>query len=361
MSMFLRRALAGALSASMALTPCAAAFAQKKDDKPAKADKKADKKADTADAKADKPKGKRKNPPTKAERDKAKAAFGRGKEKFEAGDYAAAAEAYREANETIPSPQALYRYALALDKAGKGAEARAQYQLFLDVPPPEAMAEQKGAAETRLKELNVGTIKLTSTPDGASVMVDGQPAAGPTPLTLTLKPGPHTLEVKAPNYEPSTRELVVVAASSVDVAVPLKELPPTPPPAPTAPPPPPPEPVASASVAPPPKEEAPPSKVPAYVTLGLAGAGAVVGTIFGIKALSAKSDFKDSPTTSNADSAERNALIADMAFGVALTLGITGTVLLLSGNKKEPAKAGSLRLYPVLGPQSQGAAAVLRF
>ena len=36
---------------------------------------------------------------------------------------------------------------------------------------------------------------------------------------------------------------------------------------------------------------------------------------------------------------ERSEVIADMAFGVALTLGITGTVLLLSNKKAEPAKA----------------------
>lgn len=350
MSTTLRRALACALSASMALTPCTAAFAQKKGDpKAAKADAKTDAKAD------------KKKPPTKAEKAKAKAAFQLGNDKFKAGEFAAAADAFREANSVIPTPQALYRIALSLDKAGKGADALAAYRTFLDAPPPDAMAEQKGAAEARFKELNVGTIKLSSAPDGASVNVDGQPAAGPTPLTLSLKPGPHTIEVSAPKFEPSTRELVVVGGSTVDVNVPLKELPPPPPP------PAPVEPVASAPVAtepppPPPKPEPPPSKVPAYVTLGLAGAGLVVGTVFGVKALSSKSDFDSKPTTDNADAAERNALIADMAFGVAVTLGITGTVLLLSSNKKaEPPKTGKLRFMPLVSPQVQGAAAVFRF
>ena len=78
--------------------------------------------------------------------------------------------------------------------------------------------------------------------------------------------------------------------------------------------------------------------MPAYVTLGIAGAGAVVGTIFGLKALSAKSDFDDTPTRELADDTERNALIADMAFGVAITLGVTGIVLLTTD---EEAAAGS--------------------
>ena len=82
--------------------------------------------------------------------------------------------------------------------------------------------------------------------------------------------------------------------------------------------------------------------MPAYVTLGIAAGGAVVGTIFGVKALSAKSDFDNNPTTEHADDTERNALIADMAFGVALTLGVTGIVLLTSGDDDAPAKAAKI-------------------
>ena len=110
--------------------------------------------------------------------------------------------------------------------------------------------------------------------------------------------------------------------------------------------------------------------VPAYVTLGIAAAGAVVGTIFGMKALSAKSDFDDNPTTESADDAERNALIADMAFGVAVTLGVTGIVLLTSGDDAGPAKNGklerlpkkaTLKLAPYASPKGGGAAALLTF
>lgn len=342
-----RRALACALSASLALSS-AGAFAQKKKDAP-KAEPKA---ASAKDA------GK---PPTKADREKAKAAFKRGDEKFAAGDFAGAAEAFKEANATIPAPQATYRLALSLDKAGKTSEAAAAYKEFLAAPPPDKMGEQKTAAEARLKELSVGSIKLTSNPAGATVTVDGTPASGPTPVTLSLPPGAHSIVLSSPDHEPVTRELTVAAGTSTDVAVELKPVPPPAPPAPVASAPPNPAPSPSATPEPPVKDEPPPSKVPAYVTLGLAGAGVVVGTIFGVKALSSKSDFKDNPTTSNADDTERNALIADMAFGVALTLGITGTVLLLSNKKAEPAKTGKLRLMPIVTPQTQGAAAVLRF
>jgi hypothetical protein len=127
--------------------------------------------------------------------------------------------------------------------------------------------------------------------------------------------------------------------------------------------------VAAVTPPPPPPPEKH-SKVPAYVTLGIAAGGAVVGTIFGVKALSSKSDFDNDPTAQHADDTERNALIADMAFGVALTLGVTGIVLLTSNDDAEaPAKAaklrqppkGTFRMVPYVGRESGGAAARLTF
>jgi hypothetical protein len=150
--------------------------------------------------------------------------------------------------------------------------------------------------------------------------------------------------------------------------------PPPPPPPVVAPPPPvvavePPKPVA-----PPP---APRSNVPAYVTLGLAGAGAIVGTIFGVSALGAKSDFNapGGATVENADKTDRNALIADMSFAVALTFGVTGAVLLLSNDAptetkaasnsapRKPVKSAMPRGFvaPYAGPTGGGAAAFMTF
>lgn len=110
--------------------------------------------------------------------------------------------------------------------------------------------------------------------------------------------------------------------------------------------------------------------MPAYVTLGIATGGAIVGTIFGVQALSSKSDFNKNPTTKSADDTERNALIADMAFGVAVTLGVTGIVLLTSSDDSSsganaaqlhlPPKV-SFRVTPYLGRESGGAAARLTF
>jgi hypothetical protein len=66
----------------------------------------------------------------------------------------------------------------------------------------------------------------------------------------------------------------------------------------------------------------------AYVVIGLASAGAVLGTLFGIQAIHEKHSFDDGDkTTGRVEAIEKNALFSDMAFGAALTLAITGVVL----------------------------------
>jgi len=104
--------------------------------------------------------------------------------------------------------------------------------------------------------------------------------------------------------------------------------------------------------------------------LGTSGAqfsfwGLILGTVFGIQALGKKGDFDDDPTVDNADDAERAALIADMSFGVALTFGITGAVLLFSGGGDEEAateEASAMpKLLPLAGPKGGGMAATWKF
>jgi hypothetical protein len=279
-------------------------------------------------------------PPDKKTRDAARKAYSGAEKSFAAGDYAAAQTGFEQANILIPAPQAEYWIAKSLEaQPDKGQDAVAAYERFLANPDAAKAGEDKVAdAKTRLEELKaklVAQIDLITLPSGATVLVDGNPQPGATPLTLKLSPGPHKLSISAPEYETKEIELDVKGGEKMEQKVELAAKPPpqpepapivAPPPAPMPPPAPPPE---------------PRSLVPAFVTLGIATAGVVVGTVFGLQALSAKSDFEDNPTTDAADDTERNALIADMAFGVAITLGVTGIVLLTSGDDapREAARA----------------------
>jgi len=339
------------------------------DAKPAKADAKPAKaatpKAEKGDAKGDKAAAK----PDKKTRDAARKAYGEGEKAFAAGDFAAAYTGYARANELIPSPQANYWAAKSLDQGGKTDEAIAAYEAFLaDSGANRAGDDKVSDAQMRVATLKaslVGELNVLTTPPGASLSVDGNPQLGSTPVVLKLAPGPHKLTVIAKGYDAKELDVDVKAGSKVDQQIDLvAHVEPVVEPAPipeTAPPPPPP---------PPPEKH---SKVPAYVTLGIATGGAIMGTIFGVQALQSKSDYDSKPTTKSADDTERNALIADMAFGVAVTLGVTGIVLLTSSDDSGPTKAaqlehlrrlppkGTFRVTPYIGRESGGAAARLTF
>lgn len=310
----------------------------------------------------------------KQKKDGAKKAFKDAETKFEKADYAGALESYREADELLPGERPKFKIAVSLDKLGRVTEAVAAYQTFLDAKPdPEKLKEQITEANARIEALKKtpGKVRIAAQPPeattGLKVTVDGveQPAAAGNELSLA--PGKHQISVKAEGYEAASQEVEVAFAETKEVSLTLnKAAPPPPEPVAVAPPPPPP----TTPPPPPAPPSAPRSKVPAFVTLGLAGAGAVVGTIFGIQALSAKGDFDTNPTTDNADRADRNALIADMSFAVAITFGVTGAVLLFSKDSTEEPKAATpvrkeaprrAWVTPYVGPTGGGAAAQLTF
>jgi len=304
---------------------------------------------------ADKPKA-----PDKKTKDAARKAYGEGDAAYKAGDFAGAYAGFSKANELIPSPQAAYWTAKAIDGEGKIQEAITAYENLLADPGVATLGDEKtNDAKARIAELKsklVGELSLQTTPLGATVSIDGAPQPGETPMILKLAPGPHKLTLVAAGFEPKEVDVDVKGGEKSEQKLELVAKAP--------PPPPPPEPVVEAPAPPPPPPPPPPrSKVPAYITLGIAGAGAVVGTIFGVKALGAKSDFDKKPTGTAADDTERNALIADMAFGVAITLGVTGVVLLTSDDSAAPAaakldklpKRAKLVVAPYATPKGGGA------
>lgn len=323
------------------------------------------------DAKGKDAKGKGKAPPADPNDPKtiAIAAYEAGSKALDEGNFALAEEEFRKAEAALPSPHAEYKIALSIDKQSKEAEAVvAAYELFLSNPGAvhvgEATLTEVKARVAELKKTLPAEYTFTTEPAGAAISIDGTPA-GVTPLKTKLAPGNHKLELSLTGYETSTIEILVEGGSLVEQPLALTALPKEAPPEPAAPPAPAPE---------------PKSMVPAYVTLGLGGAGLIAGTIFGILAIDEKSQYDSRPSESRADAVERNALISDMSFGVAITLGITGLVLLTSeGDAAEKAKItaqlgqpkkpqvrrkpqqGTLAVAPFASPTSGGASARLTF
>jgi hypothetical protein len=303
----------------------------------------------------------------------AKKHYGEGERKYKAGDFAGAEADFRAANDIKAAPQTERFIADCEDKQGRYQAAVEWYDRFL-AHVPDKMADKGDEARKREAEIKAipGKLHIESNPPGASVAVDDRAQSAPTPMDVELPPGAHVVKLTAPGRLPTQKTIDVAFASRQSVSADLDPEPPPPPPPPVAEAPPPPPPPS----APPPPPPEPRSKVPAYVTGGLAIVAAGVGTAFGIMALSDKSDFDKNPTSQKADNGDTHALIADMSFGVALTFGVTSAVLFLTRDEPaaaqstssdkahtKTAKARSVTLTPtpMVGPHSGGAGLTLRF
>ena len=347
----------------------------------------------------------------KQKKDLAKKNYKDGEKALADGKFADALEHYKVAEDAVPIGATKYKIAVTLDKLGKVQESVAAYQVFLSSSPDAVkMKDQIADSGTRVEALKKtpGKVRIatepTSPPNLRFAIDAAAPVPGiavPAPVALApatpaapgapppaafattafngefaMAPGHHKITATADGYDPTSSEIDLAFAETKDVKITLTLAPP-PPPVVVAPPPPPIAVVEPVKAPPPPP--APRSNIPAYVTLGLAGAGAVVGTIFGISALGAKSDFNapGGATVENADKTDRNALIADMSFAVALTFGVTGAVLLLSNDSpaetktatngapaaRKPVKSAMPRGFvaPYAGPSGGGAAAFMTF
>ncbi len=278
--------------------------------------------------------------------------FANGEKKFKANDFAGALEDFRQVNlADLPKGTAekraplLARYtAVCEDKTGQLRDAALHYDQFVAMAPKN-MTKETDEAKKRSDEIKAmgGHIKFTANAEGAEITVD-EKSIGKAPVEVDLPAGKHKVAASAAGRDPWTGELEVTYASTAAVNVELAVTPPPPPPAVAVAPPP-------APATPPPPPAAPPpeprSKLPAYITGGVAVAALGVGTVFGIKALGHQSDFDKTPTEDNANSGENSALIADMAFGVAITFGITSAVLFFTSDDA-PAKAAKTPASPAM-------------
>jgi hypothetical protein len=315
-------------------------------------------------------------PPSKADMTAAKKHYAEGDKKYKAGDFAGAEVEFKAANDIKAAPQTERFIGLCEDNQGHFQVAVDWYDKFL-AHVPDKMATQGDEIRKREGEVKAlpGKVHIDSNPQGASVTIDDKPQASPTPIDVDLAPGSHVLKLTATGRLPTQKNVDVTFATPQTVSADLDPQPP---------PPPPPAPVAAEQpapqpAAPPPPPPEPRSKLPAYITGGLAIVAAGVGTVFGVMTLNDKSNYDKNPTSGTADNGDTHALICDMSFGVALTFGVTSAVLFLTKDEPPPAtgstgaprtaKADSsttknrvtITPTPIVTPHSGGAGVLVRF
>lgn len=244
----------------------------------------------------------------------------------------------------------LFNIGQAHERLGHIEQAIGSFRQYLEAVPDaddaDVVAERIRTLQGRL---DATAITLEVSEAGAHVLVDGEdrgqtPLAGPVRVT----PGSHEVRVEKTGFQAFSVRVSVPPGESVSVQANLMAL-------------------ASANdahqegfVAPPPEEL--PHREPSgpgiapWIFLGVGGVGLVGGGIMGVVALGARNDANDAASGERGDydearkRAKRNALIADVGFGVAVVAGAIGTVLLLTsgGGDEERAATGGPTVVPVV-------------
>ena len=300
---------------------------------------------------------------------KGKSALQRADDARKAGDNATALEDYKAALAEKETPEAQLGLAETQDALKDYPGAVASYEKFL-AAVPKTMVKEGETAKARSAAIQQlpATLKITAVPEGATITVDEKLQEAKAPASVDVPAGHHAIKIAAKGYDAFTQEVDATFGQTIEVKAELKETLAAPPAPPVA------APVAQKVETPPPPVK-PRSKIPAFITGGIAVAALGVGTGFGIRALSKKGTYNDNPTETTANSGENSALIADMAFGVALTFGITSAVLFLAkdeprataqttvpaAKKKAQASQWKLKPAPYFTQHGGGAGALLTF
>jgi len=289
-----------------------------------------------------------------AAKNAARKAYMSGKKKLDGGNMPGALKDFREADRLYPGAAPKHKIAVCLDRMGRVQEAIAAYRAFINSNPPPKYAERVASAGARITALEAATpatvivAVVPANAPGLQITVDNVPQPGPQ---LQILAGQHTIGVSAQGYQPYSEVISVRGGQRLDMPI---ELIPVGPAGPAGPPPP------GWPPPPPPDEDKKSSghNIPAYVCWGLGGVGLILGTIFGVQAVSAQSSYNETPNQDDFDKQERSALIADISFGSAIAFGVAGTVLyFVLDTDEEPADQqpiGRPSVTPYAGPNGGG-------
>jgi len=333
----------------------------------------------------------------------AKQHFQAGVTAYEVGDFQGALKEFQEAFRLKPHPLVRVNMANCYDNLDKPVEAIFHFEKFMAAE--EGTPEQHKEVREALRRLRqkVGEVNIRATPDGTLVQIDDQETRkAPILDTVLLKAGKHTIRATLDGYQPVERSIEVLGGQPASVDITLE-------PAGGATP----DPLAGilpAAAAEPVEEPAPQEKVDVSavapldegqqqaqteevldeeptpdgepsggrrLTTGVIIAGSVTlallvtGTVTGIMALGANSDFEDAATVVNApgasavqrhdayaeaesaaDKAEAMALTTDiLLIGAVLGAGLTTYLWLTSDSGNDLAR---LKVQPSLARKAGG-------
>jgi hypothetical protein len=185
--------------------------------------------------------------------------------------------------------------------------------------------------EQRLQVLRArpSRVRVSSATPGARLVLDGRDLPQETPASLEMPPGRHRIALSVNGQRSDEREIDALPGGTQEITL-GAAAPSTPAPAPT------PTPAVEPPLTPPPVAETPPPPVaPAHrgpspavwVAASTGGVGLVMGTVFGLMALSDASAYDQTPTRELYDRGRTNAMVSDIGFGVAILSAAVGVIV----------------------------------
>jgi hypothetical protein len=269
----------------------------------------------------------------------AKNFYSEGRRKYKEHDFTSALANFQRAEEFRATPQAERYIGGCLDALGRYREAIDWYERFLSHVPAHwaSQAQHVRQRENEIRALP-GRVQIQSNPPGASVEIDGKDRGLSTPAAIDLTPGAHKIRLSQSGRNAAEKSIDVAFASSQSVVLQLDSAPAVAVAAPE--PAEPPSPAGNASndatESPPPITTGSRNRLPAYLAAGVAVLAAGTGAAFGVVALSDKKTFDQHPTPANARQRDKDAVVSDVGFGVALAAGITSAALFIFMKNDSP-------------------------
>lgn len=261
-----------------------------------------------------------------------------GAQAYAEGRYKDAIDLFLEAASEAPNPAFSYNIGLAYEQLGDADNALRWYRDYLrelpNAPDRGDIEPRIRDAERRLRDRGVQQVTVISTPEGATLTLDGK-AVGVTPWTGELTPGRHKALLELRNFTDTEGAFELPSDHAVDVRLSMvKAAPEETSPAPPAP--------APRAVPEPPHSSSPGPRVRplTWVALGVGAAGLGSALGFELARSGAVDSARNAPSNlegkNDYDSAQSFATLGRVALGVGAAFAVTGGVLLyLDLSKKD--------------------------
>jgi PEGA domain len=258
--------------------------------------------------------------------------YDEGRGHFDAGRFTEALASFERAYLLRSNPVVLVPVLECQERLDRVVDAISTIERYLRERPS---APDRARMEQRLQVLRArpSRVRVSSATPGARLVLDGRDLPQETPATLEMPPGRHRIALSVNGQRSDEREIDALPGGTQEITL-GAAAPATPAPAPT--PDPTPTPAVEPAPTPPPVAVTPPPPVaparrgpsPAvWVAASTGGVGLVMGTVFGLMALSDASAYDQTPTRELYDRGRTNALVSDIGFGVAILSAAVGVIV----------------------------------